>query len=437
MPPEIVVSGLGVVSPAGIGAEATWRGLLDGILCVAGTQDPAISDGQPCCVAQIRNQDLPSWANNMPMSHACRLALVAAGEAAGHAGLSWDGARTAQALIPLKTINNQIKTEEASFTISQLSVAMGTSKPFISILHFNDLFSGINTHEASRVKKILIDPLYGSAASLVAAGLGAGGTVQTCVTACASGTHAVVRAAQLIAEGQAEQVVCGGADASLQPLWLAAYRQMGVLAGEHPSRGATFACRPFDRTRDGFAVGEGAAVLVLETVKSAIRRGVRPVACLAGWAAGTDPSGLTQLDLAGESLAHVIVRACDMARCQAGSIGAVIAHGTGTVNNDASEAQALRLALGSIATRIPIVSVKGALGHLLGAAGAVETALAVLACRDQRCPGNATLLEADPAFADLYFPRTTFGLSGEAVLKTSLGFGGHLAALVFKPASCG
>jgi 3-oxoacyl-(acyl-carrier-protein) synthase len=215
---------------------------------------------------------------------------------------------------------------------------------------------------------------------------------------------------------------------------LAAYERLGVLANAHPERGPAWACRPFDRRRTGFAVGEGAGVLILESRASVRRRDARPMARLAGWAMGTDPAGLTRLTADGSPLAHVIRQACRRARCTPDAIGCIHAHGTATPNNDLTEARALRAALGEGLAEIPVVSIKGALGHLIGAAGAVELALSVLTVRTARSPGTATLLEADPELAALGLPREAFPMSRRAVLKTSLGFGGHLAAVVIMPA---
>jgi 3-oxoacyl-(acyl-carrier-protein) synthase len=234
----------------------------------------------------------------------------------------------------------------------------------------------------------------------------------------------------MIRDGDAELVLSGSADCSLSPLWLAAYQQMGVLASEHPDRGPAWACRPFDRTRSGFAVGEGAAMLLLESRESATRRGVRPWARLAGWAAGSDPQGLIQLSEADSPLAEVIEKAISRAGLGPQDVACVCAHGTATIANDRTEIDSFRRVFGRHLTSLPVVSAKGAVGHLMGAAGAVETALAILTRFHGKGPGTSTLIESDPRFSDLCLPATSFSLPAGAVLKTSLGFGGHLAAIV-------
>lgn len=270
-------------------------------------------------------------------------------------------------------------------------------------------------------------------ASRLAGRLKAASGTHASVAACSTGTMAVIRGVQFIQDGDADLVLCGGADASLHPLWLAAFEQMDVLAPPHVDFGSGWACRPFDATRGGFALGEGAAVLVLESARSLKRTRSEPLARITGYARGTDPTGPTTLDETGASLAHVIRLACSRAGCRPDGLACIYAHGTGTQTNDRTEARAIRAVLADAAERVPIVSLKGVIGHLLGAAGAVELALAVLACKQGRSPGNLTLLEPDPALGRLQLPREEFPLAGGPILKTAMGFGGHVAAVVMAP----
>jgi 3-oxoacyl-[acyl-carrier-protein] synthase II len=148
---------------------------------------------------------------------------------------------------------------------------------------------------------------------------------------------------------------------------------------------------------------------------------------------GTDPAGLTQLSPDAEPLARIIGMACDEAGCRPDEIACVHAHGTATPANDLIEAKAVCQNLGSRAEQVPVISVKGALGHLLGGAGAVEIALAALTCRHGQCPGTVTLLEPDLDLGSLNLPRDAFRPARGPVLKTSLGFGGHVAAVILTP----
>jgi 3-oxoacyl-[acyl-carrier-protein] synthase II len=244
------------------------------------------------------------------------------------------------------------------------------------------------------------------------------------VAACATGVAAIVRGVASIESGECDVVVAGSADDSLHVGVLASFQRLGVLSrGDDP----TSACRPFDRSRSGFVVGAGAAGVVLERRSHAEARGVRWYAEVIRGRLGTDPSGMTQLDADGGSLIHLIEQT------SAGAIPDLVQlHGTGTRANDPAECRAVRHAFGNAATTMCVSGLKGALGHLLGAAGSVETALACLSLRDQIVPPCANLTHVDPA-CDLNFVRDrTITARVEMVLKLSLGFGGHQAAVLLR-----
>ncbi len=248
----------------------------------------------------------------------------------------------------------------------------------------------------------------------------------------ATGCLAVIRGVQTILDGDADVVLAGSSDASLHPLWFAAFRRMGVLADGHPERGPAWACRPFDQNRDGFVISEGAAVLVLESAESVRRRGSVPLARLSGYAMGSDPAGLAQLRPDGAPLAEIIKIACARAGTDPAKLATIQAHGTGTPTNDLVEMNAIRRACGPKASEIPVFSLKGALGHLLGAAGSVELAASVLAVARRVIPPNATLIDPDPALGPVCLPEEAVPMPSGPLLKTAMGFGGHLAAVVLE-----
>ncbi len=403
MPDRVLVTGVGIISPAGCGAEATWSALLAGCRAV-GRLDPAADrfpPHRPWPAAPVRSFQ-PSAQRSGPTDRVCQFALAAAEEALRDAGLP----------LPIG---------------GRARVSFGTSKGgVLSFAAWADTFAAGDRSVPVPLANVLPD----GPANQVARLCGITGGVHATVAACSTGTLAVIRAADWIADGQADLVICGSSDACLHPLWFACFERMGVLAAEHASLGAAYGCRPFDRTRTGFAVGEGAAVLILESQAHARQRNARPLAALTGWATGTDPAGLTAMDSAGESLRQVLASACGRAGVHPADIACVHAHGTGTRPNDLIEGRVIRRFLNATAPRVPVVSIKGAIGHLLGAAGAVELAVAVQVCRTRRSPGNVTLLEADPEFEDLCLPGEAFDVGPGAVVKLSLGFGGHLAAVV-------
>ncbi|RMG37342.1 MAG: beta-ketoacyl-[acyl-carrier-protein] synthase family protein [Planctomycetota bacterium] len=245
------------------------------------------------------------------------------------------------------------------------------------------------------------------------------------VAACATGLLAVAQAAQWLRQGICDVVICGSADASLCDSVLASFQRLGVLANrfEEPSR----AVRPFDRSRTGFLVGEGAAVFVLEKLSTARTRKRRPYArwLAEGWA--TDPTGLTNMDASGSNLARLITDVLSRGGLAARDVDLIGFHGTATRANDLCETRAVKAALGPSAYRASGFSLKPAVGHLLGAAGSVELAATVLALRDHVVPPTLNLRHADPLCDLDYTPDRARPRRLRAALKLSLGFGGHLA----------
>lgn len=414
---DIFITGMGIVSPAGCDANTTWSALLAGKRCIG----PAcIRDGNGrahWCAGRV--VDTPSPPNTATMDRVSLLAVATADEAVASADLDPE----------------RLKTDDGN----GVGVSIGTSKG--SILALTQLISAtagmtqFNTPGAGRQGVFPPwDALAPDApARTIVSRYRTRGATHCTVAACATGVLAVIRAADWIREGTCQLALAGSTDAALAPLWFGAFERMGVLAAPHPRLGPAWACRPFDRSRQGFAIGEGAAVLVLESAQSVRRRKAIALARLAGWAVGTDPTGLTRSTDDGRLLARLIQRACRTARIRPSDLTAVHAHGTATLTNDLLEARALGSVLGSRVGEVPIVSIKGAVGHLLGAAGAVELAIATKSCAQRVIPGNATLLDADPAMTDLRLPRAAETIEPGPILKTSLGFGGHQAAVVIAP----
>ena len=269
-----------------------------------------------------------------------------------------------------------------------------------------------------------------SGASLVAARYGFRGPCVAPVAACATGLVAALGAADLIRRGACDLALAGGADASLEPILLAAFRRMKVLARvvDDPTR----AVRPWDEARSGFLVGEGATVLVLERLDHAKGRGVVPYAELAGGALGSDAYHETALDPDPSGLARVIARGLADAGVDASEVDAANVHGTATLANDPLECRGLRLALGPGADRLACSANKAQVGHLLGSAGSVELAIAALSVRDGYVPPTLNLDRPDPACDLDGTPRVGRARPIRNLLKLSLGFGGHLATAVLR-----
>lgn len=299
-----------------------------------------------------------------------------------------------------------------------VGVVFGASKGGLHTA--SKLLSG--SREVER-RDAFLDVWPNCAARHIAGVVGCLGPVIAPVAACATGLAACLQGAELIRSGRCDVVLAGSSDASLQPAILGSFLRLGVLA--RPFGDPAQACRPFDKTRNGFVVGEGAACLILESLDHAIERGAR---WYAEWIDGrmlSDPMGLTQLDLQGQSLRRLLR---DLRKSEGHIPDYINLHGTATQTNDVVESTAIRDVLGHDTDRVACSSLKGGLGHLLGAAGSVELAATLLALRDQTVPPNVNLASPDP---DLPL-NVTSGESQKRQInlawKLSLGFGGHLSA---------
>lgn len=285
-----------------------------------------------------------------------------------------------------------------------------------------------------RVSPFLIPRMIGNMASGdVALAIGAKGPTWTVTTACATGANALHAAALLIRGGAADVVLAGGAEAATTPITIAGFNAAGALSrrNESPQQ----ASRPFDRDRDGFVIGEGAGVLVLESLDHAQRRGATVHALLAGCASTDDAYHETNPDPEGKALAEAVRLALNEAGLGSDSIGYINAHGTATKLNDLTEAVALRRALGADLDRTWISSTKSMIGHTLGAAGALEAIATIAAVRDGILPPTINLENPDPECPLRHVAGTAIDALTAAAISVNMGFGGHNGCLVFRRAA--
>jgi 3-oxoacyl-[acyl-carrier-protein] synthase II len=413
---RVVVTGIGLVTPLGADRETSWRRLVAGERAGRWLSPRELDPGGAAGVAEAMSAAPFAGAPAVRSGPSKRgrsddlvteLALSAAREALSDAGLGEDADR------------------------GRIGCVIGTSKGGLrsyARLARETVAAELLDHDpAGAVWQAFLPH---APATAVCAEFGLGGPLLSPVAACATGLVSLNRGFELVRDGACDVVLAGSSDASLVPAVLASFRRLGVLANASVRPGA--ACRPFDRDRDGFIVGEGAAVLVLERLGHAMERGA---VLYAEWLAGgsaTDPAGLTQLDPGAASLIRLIGETLERAELRPADIDYVNMHGTATVQNDLCETRALRAALGSAADRVSASSLKGAIGHLLGAAGSVEAACAVLAIREGVVPPTANLEHAAPGCDLDYTPQRARRRSVQAALKLSLGFGGHLAAAVIR-----
>ncbi|GAA3006337.1 beta-ketoacyl-[acyl-carrier-protein] synthase family protein [Streptomyces fulvorobeus] len=398
------VTGIGLVTAAGVGADAAWQGVCDPAALPSVGYRPEL-DGLPCdfmyTVPGLDTRAVLGVAAQRLMDRFSQLAVVAAREAVADAGLGpevWDSGRVA--------------------------VVIGSAHgglPFYDGQH-----TALAERGARRVSpKLAPLTVVNGAASSVAMDLGVHGPSQAVSTACSSGTVAIGTAHQMLRTGACDIVVAGGAESVCCRLLFASACQMKAVSTRRDDPGA--ACRPFDIHRDGFVVGEGAGLLVMEHPGHARARGAAVRAHVAGYGASSDAHSAVAPDPDGLGIERALRTALADAGLVAADIGHVNAHGTSTVANDLIEATMLHRVLGE---RPLVTSTKARTGHTLGAAGGIEAALTVLALQHQLVPPTANLDSPDPRIpVDVVSKEARPGVFDCAV-KTSLGFGGHNAALV-------
>jgi len=450
LPPSVAVTGMGLVLPTGTGlaaADAVFAGR-SAVVHLNGTVDIAGATGAPAAAF------LPPEGTDAE-DRAVQMATAAADEA-------WRGARLDDLPLPADRVATLVSLSKGGiFALTRQAEGMAprkkgtrgrrmsapaarprTSVPRRVLPRRDDRPRIARPDKTGRGTIQNIPPGYGdslrffanlsadpaAAGRFLAGRYGLTGPVLTPVTACASGGHALAWGAGLIRRGAADAALVGAAEASLHPLVLGAYRRMGVLADAGGDPGTSV--RPFSATRRGFAVGEGAGVLVLESAASAARRGVRPLAHLTGWATGAHHAGMTDVEASGAALARLMRTALARAGTAPEAVDLVHAHGTATPANDLAEARAVRAALGGAAEAVSVTSTKGSHGHLLGAATAVETVLTVLAVGRGLVPPTANLTDPDPAIGLDCTPLTARRRPIRTAVKIAGGFGGQLVALV-------
>jgi 3-oxoacyl-[acyl-carrier-protein] synthase II len=282
-----------------------------------------------------------------------------------------------------------------------------------------------------KVSPFTIPSLIGNMCSgLVAIDLGARGPNFGMVSACATGTHSIGEAAHAIRRGDADVMVAGGSEAAITPFAYASFCSMKAMStnNENP-RGAS---RPFDKNRDGFIMGEGAGILVLESLEHATARGARIYCEVAGYAATCDAFHITQPDPEGKGLSLAMKRAVESAGVAPSDIDYINAHGTSTPYNDKFETLAIKKVFGDHARAVPVSSTKSMTGHLLGAAGGIESIVCVKAIETGRIPPTMNLEEPDPDCDLDYVPNTAREVPVKVALSNNLGFGGQNASIIFR-----
>ena len=406
---RVVVTGLGAVTPLGNNLNEYWEGLLNG------------RSG----IAPISLFD--------PSRHACQIA----GEVKGfdpHDYVSRKEAKRMDRFSQFGVAASKQALEDANFEINdlnaeQVGVMIGTGVGGLKVLE--DQQEIYLNRGPSRCSPFMIPRMIANmAAGLAAIHTGAKGPNSCTVTACAAGSHAVGDAFRLVQRGYAQAMICGGTEAAVTPLGTAGFASARALSTRNSE--PTKASRPFDKDRDGFVMGEGAGILLLEELEHALSRGAKIYGEIVGYGMTCDAYHMTAPVPGGEGATRAIELALKDGGLSPEQVSYINAHGTSTPANDPTETKAIKKALGESAYKILVSSTKSMTGHLLGGSGGIEAVATAMAVANDQVPPTINLDNPDPDCDLDYVPHTSREHKVEVALSNSFGFGGHNVTLAFK-----
>jgi 3-oxoacyl-[acyl-carrier-protein] synthase II len=405
----VVVTGLGLVSPIGNSVDESWEALLAGTRGAAAITHFDASDHPTRFACEVKGLEVGDYVDRKSarrMDRCSHLVVAAARQAAADAGVD---------------VGEQ--AERVGVSIASAIGGVGS---------FEECIRTLDTRGAGRVNPFsIVQMLPNLPAAWVSIELGARGPLLSESAACAASNIAIGDAQDAIRLGRADVMLCGGAEAPITAAVMAGFGAMRALStrNDDPAR----ASRPFDAGRDGFVMAEGAAVIVLEELEHAVRRGARIRAEMIGYGISSDANHVSDIDPTGANPARALQMAFADAGVEPEEVGYVNAHGTSTPLGDAGETRVLKLALGEEnARRTPVSSTKGATGHTLGAAGAVEGVFTVLALEHGVLPPTINYDEADPECDLDYIANSPRHEQVEVAVSNSFGFGGHNTAVAFR-----
>ena len=406
---RIVVTGIGVVSPIGLTADATWQSLVAGRSGVGRISAFDAEGFETTIAAEIPDFDPTNYMERKEARRADRFsqfALAAAKEALGQAGL--------------------LQEEPLGDRVSSL-IASGVG----GIITLSEQYEVLREKGPKRISPFLVPMmLIDMAGGNVSITYGARGPSFATVSACASGADAIGNGMDLIRKGVIDVAICGGSEAPICPIAVAGFNSAGALSRNNEFPEA--ASRPFDAQRDGFIIGEGSAVLIIERLEHALERGARPIVELSGYGVTSDASHITQPAPFGEGGARAMRQAIAGAGLKAEDVDYINAHGTSTAINDKAETDAIKGVFGDDAYKVAVSSSKSMTGHLLGAAGALESAICVLSIERGCIPPTINLTNPDPECDLDYTPHNARMTKVDVAMTNSLGFGGHNTSLLFQ-----
>ncbi|NEQ98646.1 MAG: beta-ketoacyl-ACP synthase II [Cyanothece sp. SIO2G6] len=407
---RVVVTGLGALTPIGNTVDEYWQGLMAG---KSGIGPITLFDAA---------------------DHACRIA----GEVKGFEPSAYMSAKDAKrmdrfsqfAIAAAKQAIADAKLKITDENAESVGVLIGTGVGGLKVMEEQKAI--LIKKGPSRVSPFTVPTMISNmAAGLTGIHIGAKGPNSCTVTACAAGTNAIGDAFRLVQGGYAEVMVCGGTEAAVTPLSMAGFASAKALSTRNDD--PTVASRPFDQDRDGFVMGEGAGVLVIESLNHALARNAQIYGEIVGYAMTCDAYHMTSPVPGGLGAARAIRLALQDANIEPGAISYINAHGTSTPANDSTETSAVKTALGEAAAhQLAMSSTKSMTGHLLGGSGGIEAVATLMAIAHDRVPPTINLENPDPACDLDYVPKESRAMTVNVALSNSFGFGGHNATLVMK-----
>ena len=408
---KVYVTGIGTVTPLGLDTKSTWNALLKG---KSGIDSIAAFDAEgfgTTIAGEARGFDPTLYVDRKQARRLDRFAQFAV-------------AATAQALEQA-----HLDLHDGSVDATRVGSVIGSG--IGGIITLSEQWAVLNEKGPDRVNPFLVPMMLADMApGQVSIIYGAKGPNYCTVTACSSGADGIGIASEMIRRGEIDIAIAGGTEAPICPIAVAGFNACMALSKRNDAPQA--ASRPFDADRDGFVMGEGAGVLVIESEESVVRRGITPIAELAGYGASSDAYHVTQPPPGGEGAARAMRSALAEAEMTPIDISYVNAHGTSTPMNDRLETEAMKAVFGDEAYKIKISSTKSMTGHLLGAAGGVEAAIAALAVSESAVPPTINLENPDPDCDLDYTAHHSQKGVVKAAMSNNLGFGGHNASLIFR-----
>jgi len=406
---RVVVTGLGAITPIGNDVSSYWEGLSTARNGVAGITLFDASRHACRFAAEVKDFDPSGWLEpkeSKRWDRFCQFGVIAAKQAVAHAGLTIDE-------------SNQ----------HRVGTAIGSGVG--GLLMMETQAHVLKDRGPDRVSPFCVPMMIPNMATgLTAIALGAKGPSSAVATACAAGSNAIGDAYRLIQLGLADVMVAGGAESAITPLGVAGFASAKALSFRNDD--PTTASRPFDAERNGFVIGEGAGVIVLESLEHAKARGAQILAEVVGYGMSCDAHHITSPSPGGVGGAEAMRLALKDARLEPEAVDYVNAHGTSTQANDSNETSAIKSALGDRAYQIPVSSTKSMTGHLLGGSGGIEAVAAVLAIEYNLVPPTINYQNPDPACDLDVVPNQAREHTVNVVLSNSFGFGGHNVCLAFR-----